>query len=180
MKTGASLALSLAILGSAALIGTVWTGGDQVYAQGTVIAPGLVLPGMNPQNGKKLFASKGCVVCHQVHGVGGTDAPPLDVMTMEPAMSPFDFFAKMWGGAEAMIAMQEDELGHKIEFTGQDLADIVAFVHNRAIQQTFTEADIPDDIAALMEGDEEGGMGMEMGDPDGMMEEGGGMMGDGK
>lgn len=107
---------------------------------------------MNPMNGKKLFASKGCVVCHQVHGTGGTDAPSLDIKTMNPVMSPFDFFAKMWRGAPAMIAMQNNELGHQIEFTGQELADIVAFLHNRAAQQTLTEVDIPDYIKKLMAG----------------------------
>ncbi|MFP6730258.1 MAG: hypothetical protein VCD50_08845 [Alphaproteobacteria bacterium] len=30
-----------------------------------------------------------------------------------------------------MIAMQEDELGEQIDFTGQELADIIAFVHDK-------------------------------------------------
>ncbi len=70
-------------------------------------------------------------------------------------MNPFEFFAKMWGGAEAMIMMQNNELGHQIEFTGDELADIVAFVHHRNVQRTFSEKDIPDEIKELMEGDEE-------------------------
>jgi cytochrome c len=117
---------------------------------------------MNAQNGKLLFASKGCVVCHQVNGVGGADAAPLDANTMEPVMSPFEFFAKMWRGAAPMIAMQEDEIGGQIEFTGQDLADIIAFAHNQAVQQTFSGDDIPEDIKALMEHAEESGGAMEM------------------
>jgi cytochrome c len=117
------------------------------------IAPGLILPAMNPVRGKMLFASKGCVVCHSINGVGGTDAPKLDASTMAPQMNPFDFFAKMWRGAEPMIAMQHGELGHQIEFTGQDLADIVAFVHNAQVQKTFTEDDIPANIKKHMEGE---------------------------
>jgi cytochrome c len=118
------------------------------------IAPGLIMPAMNPVHGKMLFASKGCVVCHSINGVGGEDAPKLDASTMAPQMNPFDFFAKMWRGAEPMIAMQHSELGHQIAFTGQDLADIVAFVHNAQVQKTFTEDDIPANIKQHMEGEE--------------------------
>jgi len=166
-------AASAAILGVAVAVLVGFAPAGPSVAQGALVAPGLVVPPMNPQEGKKLFASKGCVVCHQVHGIGGTDAPSLDVSTMNPVMSPFDFFAKMWKGSEAMIAMQKSEIGGQIQFNGQELADIVAFLHNRAVQQTFTENDIPDNIKKYMEGDEDsGGMG-------GMMKDdsmGGGMM----
>lgn len=68
-----------------------------------------------------------------------------------------------------MIAMQQHEIGHQIIFTGQDLADIVAFVHNREVQKTFTADDIPPDIKKHMDNDEDNGK------PDGDM--GHGMMG---
>ncbi len=145
------LTVALALLAGVAV---GWSQSNEANAQqGTLIAPGLVLPRMNPQNGKRLFASKGCVVCHQINGVGGTDAASLDAKTMAPVMNPFDFFAKMWRGAEPMIAMQKGELGHQLELTGEDLADIVAFVHNRAAQRTFSEKDIPENIKKLLEED---------------------------
>lgn len=145
--------------------------------------PDLKMPTMNPLRGKKLFANKGCVVCHSINGVGGTDAPQLDASTMTPRMNPFDFFAKMWRGAQPMIAMQQNELGQQIEFTGQDLADIVAFVHDATVQKTFSEKDIPAGIKALMDKDEDqggdsakmgSGMNGSMGSSQGM---GSGMMG---
>lgn len=111
----------------------------------------LLMPIMNPAHGRELFASKGCVVCHSINGVGGTDAPALDASTMTGPMNPFDFVAKMWRGAPAMIAMQNSELGHQIEFTGQELADIVAFVHDPAEQKKFSKADIPEKIRKMME-----------------------------
>jgi mono/diheme cytochrome c family protein len=135
------------------------------------VAPGLIMPAMNPVRGKGLFASKGCVVCHSINGVGGEDAPKLDASSMTPQMNPFEFFAKMWRGAMPMIMMQMNEIGHQIEFTGQDLADIVAFVHNAQVQKTFTEDDIPAEIKQHMEGDEGHGT---KGMGSGMM--GGGMM----
>ncbi|HTR13921.1 MAG TPA: hypothetical protein VMI72_11865, partial [Roseiarcus sp.] len=138
-------------------------GGDPAEAAEPVaqlpaqVAPGPVLPPMDPVRGKALFASKGCVVCPSINGVGGHDAPALDAATMAPEMDPFDFAAKMWRGAVPMTMMQQHELGHQITFTGQDLADIIAFVHNRAVQQTFSAADIPPEIKQLTEGAEGSG-----------------------
>ena len=155
------------------VVGVQMNGANAAGNQSTAsqIAPGLVMPAMDPLRGKELFASKGCVVCHSINGVGGTDAAKLDASTMAPTMNPFEFFAKMWLGAAPMIAMQQTELGHQIEFDGQDLADIVAFVHNQQVQKTFTAADIPAVIKKHMEGDGEKGSGGKTGA--GM---GGGMM----
>ncbi len=111
---------------------------------------GMLLPFMSPVRGRKLFASKGCVVCHAINGIGGEDAPALDVNTMQPVMDPFGFAAKMWRGAATMITMQEDELGEQIEFSGEELADIIAFVHSLSEQKKFTKADIPANISKLM------------------------------
>ncbi len=93
----------------------------------------LVMPRMDPARGRKVFTEKGCVACHSINGVGGDDAPPLDATLM----NPFEFAAKMWRGAEAMIILQHDELGEQIELTGQDLADIIAFVHSHEEQAKF-------------------------------------------
>ena len=88
---------------------------------------------------------------------------------MDPEMNPFDFFAKMWRGAEPMIMIHHEEIGEQIEFTGQDLADIVAFAHNAAVQKTFTEEDGPKGIRDHMGEDEDSGGSH-------MMMNGGGMM----
>lgn len=122
---------------------------------GTTIQPdpmgrGMLMPMMNPARGRKLFASKGCVVCHSVNGIGGKDAPPLDASTMAPLMNPFEFAARMWNGAEPMIYMQQEELDAQIEFSGDELADIIAFAHHLGEQRKFSEADIPPRIRELM------------------------------
>jgi mono/diheme cytochrome c family protein len=111
---------------------------------------GLYMPTMDPARGRKLFASKGCVVCHSINGVGGEDATALDASTMRLPMNPFDFVAKMWRGAQAMITVQEEELGGQIVFDGGELADIIAFVHTPQEQARFSEADIPKRIRDLM------------------------------
>jgi cytochrome c len=131
---------------------------DSHGMQGDMMSSGLMMPSMNSSEGRKLFASKGCVVCHSINGVGGEDAMMLDAEFMDMPMNPFEFAARMWRGAPAMIEAQEDELGYQIEFTGEDLAAIIAFVHDPDEQAKFSEADIPDELKEMMEHmEEEGG-----------------------
>ncbi len=131
---------------------------DQLSRSGFVLENGLAVPAFDPVLGRKLFAAKGCVVCHSVNGIGGEDAPEFSSEYMDEPMSAFDFAANMWRGAPAMIMMQEDELGAQIELSGEELAAIIAFVHDAEEQAKFSQADIPDDIEAIMHGsdDDEG------------------------
>jgi len=121
--------------------------------------PQLVMPIMNPERGKKLFVSKGCVACHAVNGVGGHDAPNMDAHNMNGLMSPFDFAAKMWNHAPAMIAAQEGALGGQITFTGSELADIIAFVHSDAVQHSFSEKNLTATARKMMQHEHGGGGG---------------------
>ncbi len=112
--------------------------------------PNMRMPNMNPLRGRELFVNKGCVACHAINGVGGHDATNLDAHTMRPMMNPFDFAAKMWAMAPAMIDAQEEALGGQILFTGDELADIVAFVHNDEAQHDFGEADPTPEARKMM------------------------------
>lgn len=126
-------------------------GGDRAASGQSMMGQGMLdIPDLDPARGRKLFASKGCVMCHSVNGVGGEHAPPLDASTMDRGMNPFEFAAKMWRGAEAMIVLQRDELGEQIEFTGDELADIIAFTHHPAEQKKFSKHDIPHRMQDLM------------------------------
>ena len=69
---------------------------------------------------------------------------------MEPYMNLFEFTARMWRGAANMIALQEEVFGEQIEFTGAELADIIAFLHDENEQHKFSEADIPPQIMPMM------------------------------
>ena len=111
----------------------------------------LAMPQMDPARGRALFASKGCVVCHSVNGIGGDDAPALDASSMPLMMNPFEFAAKMWRGAEAMVALQREELGEPIELAGQELAGLIAFVHSHKEQAIFSIADVPERMKKLMD-----------------------------
>ena len=109
---------------------------------GPVHGARLVIPMMNPNRGKKLFVSKACVACHAINGVGGHDAPPMDAHRDMGLVNPFDFAAKMWNHAPAMVAAQEEAFGEQIYFTGQELADIIAFMHDDVAQHVFNEHDL--------------------------------------
>lgn len=148
----------IAILGtwtavSADDMGSSRTGGGMM--SGEMMSPGLIMSEMDPEQGRMLFASKGCVVCHSINGIGGTDAPALDASTMRMPMNPFEFAARMWRGAGAMVAMQQEELGEQIELTGAELANIIAFAHDGDEQAKFSERDIPDRIKQLLDNSDE-------------------------
>ncbi len=111
----------------------------------------LAMPMMNAERGMSLFASKGCVACHAVNGIGGHDAKNLDAHSMEHVMNPFDFVAKMWRMAPAMIYAQQEVYGDQILFTGDEIADIIAFVHDDEQQHKFNATMIPKKIVKSMQ-----------------------------
>lgn len=129
-----------------------YSAADVTTLDGTVSNPsgGYHLPFASSERGRKVFVEKGCVVCHSINGVGGEIGPPLDADPSKPEIDAFEFAARMWRGAEAMIALQNLELGFQIELSGKELADIARFLHDHEAQQTFHEDEIPSDIRQLM------------------------------
>lgn len=117
----------------------------------------LVIPMMSPVRGKTLFVDKGCVACHAINGVGGHDAPAMDAHRDMGLVNPFDFAAKMWNHAPGMIAAQEDALGEQIFITGDELADMIAFLHDDGAQHAFGEGDLTTAAKKMMQ-HEHGGM----------------------
>ena len=150
----------LLVTGTGLLVG-------QADAQRSYKAPkGLLIPQMDAKRGRTLFGQKGCVICHSVNSVGG-EHMPFDVETMEEMpMNAFEFAARMWRGAEPMIALQQEQFGYQIDLTGQELGDIIAFVHSIAEQKKFSLADVPEEFQEIlehMEDAESGGHHHEMG-----------------
>ncbi len=140
-KTGITLA-TVGLLGAAIATSTVADHVPGAAPREAGQVAHLVMPIMNPERGKKLFVTKGCVACHAVNGVGGHDAPNMDGHARMEMVNPFDFAARMWNHAPAMIASQEGAFGEQIYFNGQELADIIAFLHHEDTQNTFTKDDL--------------------------------------
>ena len=114
---------------------------------------GIAMPPMDAARGREVFVQKGCVACHSVNGVGGDLGPALNAADMPSPMNSFEFAARMWRGAGAMIALQEDLLGEAISLDGQDLADLVVFAHDAEEQARLTEDQIPERYRTLIEGE---------------------------
>lgn len=104
----------------------------------------LVVPMVDPAKGKRLFVERGCVLCHTVNKVGGLAGPPLDATGPGRYVDLLDFMARMWRGAFAMIELQGMELGYQLDFTGEELGHIAAFLADGAAQERFGEQDVPD------------------------------------
>lgn len=97
----------------------------------------------NPRRGRIMFVTRGCVICHQAHGVGGRAAPALDAPAGPPRVDPLEFSARMWRGAPAMTALQSIELGYVIDLDGADIADLAAFAASAEEQSLMTLESVP-------------------------------------
>ncbi len=106
--------------------------------------PLIAVPAPDAKEGRALFVFKGCVVCHSVNGVGGLAGPPLDALSEPILIDPVDFAARMWRGSLAMAELQATEFGYQVELTGQEIADLAAFVAIPEAQKGFSETEIPD------------------------------------
>lgn len=135
----------------------VWAGGEHAEEAGDgdgdhgVHVTRLLMPIMSSSRGMDLYVEKGCVACHAVNGVGGHDSSSLDAHEMDAVMNPFDLAAKMWLMAPYMIEAQQEALGEQILFTGDELADIIAFVHDDRQQHEFSEASLTDAARQMMD-----------------------------
>lgn len=114
---------------------------------------GVAIPPMDSRRGRALFVQKGCVACHSVNNVGGDIGPALNAADMPRPMNAFDFTARMWRGAQAMAALQEDLFGEVIALDGQDLADLVAFAHDADEQAQLSKDQIPEKFQAIIRGE---------------------------
>jgi len=140
-----------ALASSPALAQSANTISDAISQNGFLMENGLLIPAFDPAKGRELFGSKGCILCHSINGLGGEDAPDISAEHMETPMNAFDFAARMWRGAPAMIAMQEYELDGQIQLNGDELAAIIAFAHDADEQAKFSKADIPANILKKLE-----------------------------
>lgn len=101
---------------------------------------------LNPRRGRILFIANGCVICHQVNGVGGKAAPDLSAHEAAKEINPLEFSARMWRGAPAMTALQTIELGYVIDLGAQDIADIAAFAASPEEQKLMTLGSVSEEM----------------------------------
>lgn len=110
----------------------------------------IVIPPMDPARGRIYFASRGCVVCHKVNGIGGTLAPELDAYGDSRDVDILGFVTGMWRGARSMVALQELLFSENIDLSPEELASIIAFIDDAGERRKFSENDIPKFIRDFM------------------------------
>ena len=82
-------------------------------------------PGGDGQVGKKIFAAKQCVMCHQMEGVGGVFGPSLDSIVQ---FGPIFFAATMWNHGPSMAEAMQARGVKRPNFSGSELRDLIAYV----------------------------------------------------
>jgi mono/diheme cytochrome c family protein len=85
-----------------------------------------VIPG-TPERGEKLFAEKRCVACHAVGGKGGKVGPALGGRAHHVSLT--DFAGLMWNHGPSMWAKMKERGIDVPQLTGQDMADVVAYLY---------------------------------------------------
>lgn len=86
----------------------------------------MLLPG-NALDGSRLFAEKGCLGCHSVHGAGGTAGPDLGRgMLNRPLL---EIAAVMWNHAPGMERMFEERRMKRPTFAPHQMASLLSFLY---------------------------------------------------
>jgi mono/diheme cytochrome c family protein len=84
-----------------------------------------VVPG-TPERGEKLFRDKQCAGCHTIGGKGGKVGPELG---RAHHVSLTQFAGLMWNHGPAMWARMKERGIEVPQLTGQEMADIVAYLY---------------------------------------------------
>ncbi len=110
----------------------------------------IVVPLVDSERGRRLYVTKGCVICHSVRGVGGRAGPALDAKGQSSTIDILDFVARMWRGAPIMFMLQEMELGYRVELKPTEIADLAGFVSDAGVQRGFSLSEVPDMLREWM------------------------------
>ncbi len=78
--------------------------------------------------GRRLFAEKRCVACHQVGGTGGVVGPSLDFLRQYG--SPIFLATSMWNHGPQMIEAMKARGIARPTFKDAELADLVAYINS--------------------------------------------------
>jgi mono/diheme cytochrome c family protein len=95
-------------------------------ARGSQEGMAVLLPG-SPLEGSQLFASKGCIGCHAVHGAGGTAGPDLGRGILKRPL--LDIAAVMWNHTPGMEHQFQEKRLTRPTFEPAQMASLLAFLY---------------------------------------------------
>jgi len=82
----------------------------------------------NPQEGKKLFAQKGCITCHSIRGEGGNVGPELT--KSNASLSPINAATGMWNHAPIIEEKMRERLLPWPKFDGNEIVDLLEYLRS--------------------------------------------------
>ena len=93
----------------------------------------------DPARGRELFASKGCIRCHAVRGVGGRIGP--DLAAANDLTGPMEWTQALWNHASGMRQATEREGIAWPRFEGHELRDLYAFARQSSSTRSVPQGD---------------------------------------
>lgn len=116
---------AVCLVGLGVLIGVLIEGGSS-SPPGTLEAAEIG----NVKDGRELFVSQGCAMCHSFEGQGGSDAPSLDSMKGELTAGEIaNMSGLIWNHVPMMKEAFAEEHIPFPEFTGNQMASLIAYLH---------------------------------------------------
>ena len=99
----------------------------RAMAPGRTVSPLRILPG-RMDNGRELFTEKHCIDCHTIQGTGGDIGPELGRRGMFRDLT--EFAVALWNKAPDMIRAMQLRNVAVPALTGEEMADIVAYLRS--------------------------------------------------
>ncbi len=84
------------------------------------------------EHGQRLFTEKGCVLCHQVAGVGGVAGPDLEFLGQYG--SPIQIATAMWNHGPAMTEEMQARGVDRPSFTSSELVDLITYLESGSLE----------------------------------------------
>jgi mono/diheme cytochrome c family protein len=94
----------------------------------------------NVDLGKKLFANKNCILCHQIGGVGGVLGPSLDGVAQ--SVSAIDVAAAMWNHGPAMADTMAKRGVSRPTLSASELRNLIAYLKSVEPKRTPAQASV--------------------------------------
>ncbi len=95
-------------------------------ALGADWSPAPLLPA-NPLAGSRLFAEKGCLRCHSIHGTGGVLGPDLGQQILNRPL--LDIAGAMWNHSPGMEHVFQERRTTRPKFEPAEMANLLAFLY---------------------------------------------------
>lgn len=105
------------------LLAYLQAGNEGATAERVYFEPG------SPRRGRDLFEAKRCTACHAIAGEGGRVGPDLGTRGHEMVGSISSIAGLMWNHSQVMTAELARRSIPRATFSGQEMADIIAYLY---------------------------------------------------